>query len=106
MANNDEVFGMIRAIMAEEGGCPLSIFCAAKMFSSEPRLATSALCMLTLCWRALQTEAGGVGYKIHKVGADLSQLKQACCEEMHPMGKPKNLEVMNQNLVGKSLASQ
>ena len=49
---------------------------------------------------------GGAGDKIHKVGADLSQLKQACCEEMHPMGKPKNLEVMNQNLVGKSLASQ
>jgi hypothetical protein len=43
------------------------------------------------------------GFKIHKLGADLTQLEQACCIEMHPIGPARDHEVaLNKGLVEKS----
>ena len=108
---NSEVAEKVKAIMAEEGG-PLSKFLLIKelLIAAKVGFYTTIDVDYILVHPANRGglginhyDAHQTGYKIHKVGADLSQLKQACCCEMHPPGAAKELEVeTNQKLVAKS----
>jgi hypothetical protein len=112
MANSNQVVvELVKAIMAEEGG-PLSKFLKCK----DALLAAKVGYYSTLDVDTMMVHPanrGGlginhfnahqVGFKIHKLGADMSQLKQACCMEMHPPGAARDQEVAcNQGLVDKS----
>jgi hypothetical protein len=111
MANNSEVVLKVKAIMAEESG-PLSKFLLCKEVLLNAKVGYfSILDVDTMLVHPANRGGLGInhfnahqtGFKIHKVGADLSQLKQACCVEMHPVGVAKELEVAcNQKLVAKS----
>ena len=111
MANNNEIVLRIKAIVAQEGG-PLSKFLLCKEVLLTAKVGYFAtLDVDTMLVHPANRGGLGInhfnahqtGWKIHKVGADLSQLKQACCCEMHPVGVAKELEVAcNQKLVDKS----
>ena len=111
MANNNELVLSIKAIVAQEAG-PLSKFLLCKEVLLTAKVGYFAtLDVDTMLVHPANRGGLGInhfnahqtGWKIHKVGADLSQLKQACCCEMHPVGVAKEKEVAcNQKLVDKS----
>jgi hypothetical protein len=95
---NSEVAEKVKAIMAEEGG-PLSKFLLIKelLIAAKVGFYTTIDVDYILVHPANRGglginhyDAHQTGYKIHKVGADLSQLKQACCCEMHPPSQPES----------------
>jgi hypothetical protein len=94
MANNDELVGMIRAIMAEERGCPLSIFRVAKMFSPLNKVGYFTVLDVDILLVRPANRGGGLGTRSTRLGLTCPKLKQACCVQMHPMGKARDLEAM------------
>jgi hypothetical protein len=84
---NSEVAEKVKAIMAEEGG-PLSKFLLIKELLIAAKVGFyNAIAVEYILVHPANRGGLGInhfdahqtGYKIHKVGADLSQLKQACC---------------------------
>ena len=111
-ADQKQIVDKVKAIMADESIGPLAQYLKIKTLLLEAKVGYFSIlsCETILVHPANRGGLGinhfnahKTGSNIYKLGADLSQLEQACCMELHPIGPARDNEIeKNKKLVERS----